>query len=128
MWKMFSALFGFSLTVVITVLFTRGLYYYFYCVRTENVFLRCYKDENRLNSIYFLADAMSDPQIGVQIGEIHNENTGGGNVQNSTASHECSGYPLVSPSLLFIQLVCVFQCACLIWSGRTQKSSIFISK
>lgn len=44
---------------------------------------------------YFFADAMSHPQIGLQIGEIHNENTGGGNVQNSTASVPGSGYPLV---------------------------------
>lgn len=70
---------------------------------------------------------MSDPQIGVQIGEIHNENTGGGNVQNSTASVPGSGYPLVSLSLLFIQLVCVFfQWTCLIWSWSTQKNSTFI--
>lgn len=75
--------------------------------------LKRQKEKNEKNtpsvkSHLFLADVMSDPQIGVQIGEIHNENTGGGNVQNSTASVPGSGYPLVSLSLLFIQLVCVF--------------------
>lgn len=45
-------------------------------------------------------DAMSTPQVGVQIGEIHNNDTGGGNVKqpsadlsNSSSSVPGSGYP-----------------------------------
>lgn len=41
------------------------------------------------------SDAMSTPQIGVQFGEIHNNGTGGGNLNNSTGSVPESGYPLV---------------------------------
>lgn len=43
---------------------------------------------------------MSSPQIGVQIGEIHNNDTGGGNIKqpqadlsNSTSTVPGSGYP-----------------------------------
>lgn len=45
-------------------------------------------------------DATSSPQIGVQIGDIHNNDTGGGNVKqprgdltNSSSSIPGSGYP-----------------------------------
>lgn len=53
---------------------------------------------------------MSTPQIGVQIGEIHNNDTGGGNVKqpqadlnNSTSTVPGSGYPYCRS---FIFLIC----------------------
>lgn len=48
---------------------------------------------NFVCNYYTSLDAMSAPQIGVQIGEIHNNGTGGGNINNGTASAPGSGYP-----------------------------------